>query len=75
MWRSFFEGIEDLFVNYVFKYTFDPFREMSSWWGSNVVNWALFVLGIVAFVYWMLQLKQFDDKGEEDKTITSHSYL
>ncbi len=74
MWRTFFEGIEDLFVNYLF-WPYDFFRFMSNWWASNTVNWILFILGFVAFVYWMLQLKKFDDNGEEDKTISSHSYL
>ena len=36
----------------------------------------LFVnIGMVAFVYWMLQLKKYNDNGEEDKSISSHSYL
>jgi hypothetical protein len=32
-------------------------------------------IGVVAFVYWMLQLKSFNDNNEEDKSISSHSYL
>ncbi|MEL6917732.1 MAG: uracil phosphoribosyltransferase [Bacteroidota bacterium] len=46
-----------------------------SWTLSNVVNWILFAIGSVAFVYWMLQLKKFNDNGEEDKSSTSHAYL
>jgi hypothetical protein len=30
---------------------------------------------LVAAVYWMKQLKIFNDNGEEDKSISSHSYL
>lgn len=75
MWSSFFYWIEDMFVNYIFKYTLDPFREMGNWWASNTVNWFLAIIGMVAFVYWMLELKKYDDKGEEDKSISSHSYL
>jgi hypothetical protein len=26
-------------------------------------------------IYWMKQLKIFNDNGEEDKSISSHSYL
>lgn len=74
MWRSLFEGIEDFSVNVLFM-PFDFFRFMESWWASNAVNWILALVGMVAFVYWMLQLKQYDDNGEEDKSITSHSYL
>ena len=72
--KAFFEGIEDLFVNVLFA-PFDMFRFMESWWASNLVNWVLAIIGMVAFVYWMLQLKKYNDNGEEDKSITSHSYL
>ena len=72
--RAFFEGIEDLFVNVLF-WPFDLLRFMEDWWASNAVNWIFMIIGFVAMVYWMLQLKKFDDKGEEDKTISSHSYL
>ncbi len=74
MWRSFFEGIEDLFVNILFA-PYDFFRFMENWWAANLVNWVLFVICIVAFVYWMLQLKKFNDNNEEDKSSTSHSFL
>ena len=33
------------------------------------------IIGFVAMVYWMLQLKSFSDNNEEDKSISSHSYL
>ncbi len=72
---SFFYGIEDLFVNFIFKYTMDPFRFMDSWTLSNSINWVFMIIGSIAFVYWMGQLKSFNDNGEEDKSITSHSYL
>ncbi|NHF59098.1 uracil phosphoribosyltransferase [Flavobacteriaceae bacterium TP-CH-4] len=72
--KAFFEGIEDLFVNYLFS-PYDFFRFMENWWTSNVVNWLFFIIGMVAFVYWMLELKKYNDRGEEDKSITSHSYL
>ncbi|UOY08820.1 uracil phosphoribosyltransferase [Muricauda sp. SCSIO 64092] len=70
----FFYGIEDLFVNVLF-WPFDFFRFMESWWTSNAINWIFMIMGLVAMVYWMGQLKIFDSNGEEDKSITSHSYL
>ena len=73
--KALFEAIEDLFVNFIFKYTMDPFRFMESWWASNMINWLLAIIGMVAFVYWMLELKKYNDNGEEDKSVTSHSYL
>lgn len=72
--KAFFEGIEDLFVNVLFA-PYDFFRFMENWWGANTINWLLALIGFVAFVYWMLQLKKYADNNEEDKSITSHSYL
>ncbi|WP_297704324.1 uracil phosphoribosyltransferase [uncultured Eudoraea sp.] len=72
--RAFFEGIEDLFVNGLF-WPYDFFRFMSNWWTANTVNWIFAILGAIAMIYWLIQLKKFDDSGEEDKSITSHSYL
>ena len=74
--RDFFYGIEDLFVNYIF-FPFDFLRQIgkNDWWMSNVVGWIFFLLCFGAFVYWMLQLKSFNDNNEEDKSISAHSYL
>ncbi|TMU55043.1 DUF6341 family protein [Flagellimonas algicola] len=71
---KFFYGIEDLFVNYLFA-PYDLFRFMESWWASNTVNWIFTIIGFVAMVYWMKELKIFNDNGEEDKSITSHTYI
>ncbi len=74
--KDFFYAIQDLFVNFLFA-PFDALRalELDSWFGANIMSWILMALGLVAFVYWMLQLRAFDKNGEEDKSITSHSYL
>lgn len=72
--RAFFEAIEDLFVNVLF-WPYDFFRFLESWWTSNFINWLFLIVGTVAMVYWILQLKKFNDRGEEDKEITAHSYL
>jgi hypothetical protein len=74
--KDFFYAIQDLFVNILFA-PFDALRELelTSWLGSNVMSWLFLATGLVAFVYWMLQLKKFNDNGDEDKSISSHSYL
>ena len=74
--KDFFYAIQDLFVDILFA-PFDALRalQLDSWWAANIVSWILTVIGLVAFVYWMLQLKKFDDNNEEDKSITSHPYL
>lgn len=74
--KDFFYAIQDLFVNILF-WPFDKLREieLDSWWVANAVSLILIVIGIVAFVYWMIQLKGFNDNNEEDKSVTAHSYL
>lgn len=74
--KDFFYAIQDLFVNVLFT-PFDALRalELTNWFGANVMSWLFMAIGLVAFVYWMGQLKKFNDNGEEDKSISSHSYL
>lgn len=74
--KDFFYAIQDLFVNFLFK-PFDWLRtlQLDNWWAANIFSWLFLIIGLVAFVYWMGQLKKFNDNGEEDKSITSHSYL
>ena len=74
--KDFFYGIQDLFVDVLFA-PFDSLRalELENWFAANGVNWLFMIIGFVAFVYWMGQLKKFNDNNEEDKSISSHSYL
>ena len=72
--KAFFEGIEDIFFNHLF-WPYDFFRYMHNWWSSNIINWIFFLLGIVAMFYWLSQLKIFNDRGEEDKSISAHSFM
>ncbi|MBV1922838.1 MAG: uracil phosphoribosyltransferase [Flavobacteriaceae bacterium] len=75
-WKGFFEGIQSLFVDVVFA-PFDMLRSIApeSWFLSNIMSWILMAIGVVAFVYWMGQLKKFNDNNEEDRTSTGHTYL
>ena len=74
--KDFFNAIQDLFENVLLS-PFDALRalELENWFGANIMTWLFMGIGLVAFVYWMLQLKSFSDNGEEDKSISSHSYL
>lgn len=74
--KDFFYAIQDLFVDVLFA-PFDALRalELSNWWLANFMSWIFILIGMAAFVYWMLQLKGYNDNNEEDKSITSHSYL
>lgn len=74
--KDFFYAIQELFEEYLFI----PFNalktlELDSWWAANTVSWIFTITGMAAFTYWMLQLKKANDNNEEDKSITSHSYL
>lgn len=73
---DFFYAIQDLFINVVLA-PFDALRalELESWFTANTVSWLFIIIGLVAMVYWMLQLKIFDANNEEDKSISAHSYL
>lgn len=74
--KDFFYAIEDLFVNVLFApYDYLRFMELENWWTANIVSWIFTIIGLVAFTYWMLQLKSFNDNNEEDKSITAHQYL
>ena len=77
---AFFYWIQDLFENWIFYYTMDQFRRdfgifSGSWWTANTLNWIFMIIGFAAMVYWMGQLKIFSDNDEEDKSISSHSYI
>jgi hypothetical protein len=74
--KDFFYGIQDLFVGGLFT-PFDELRELelSNWFAANGMSWIFMAIGFVAFTYWMLQLKKYNDNNEEDKSISAHSYL
>ncbi len=74
--KDLFYAIQDLFVNFLFK-PLDALRalELENWFAANVISWIFLIIGFAAMVYWMKQLKTFNDNNEEDKSISSHSYL
>lgn len=74
--KDFFYAIQDLFVDVLFA-PYDALRalELENWFLANTVSWLFVIIGFVAMVYWMLQLRIFDNNNEEDKSISSHSYL
>lgn len=74
--KDFFYAIQDLFVNVLFA-PMDAIRalELESWFTANLISWIFIIIGFVAMVYWMIQLKGFNDNNEEDKSVSAHSYL
>ncbi|MDT0689630.1 uracil phosphoribosyltransferase [Salegentibacter sp. F188] len=74
--KDLFEGIEDLFVNVLFA-PLDWIRELEleSWFLANALNFFFVIIGFVAFLYWMKQLKGFNDNNEENRDPKAHSFL
>ncbi|MGM1054677.1 MAG: DUF6341 family protein [Bacteroidota bacterium] len=74
--KEFFEGIASLFEDVLFI-PFDLLRdlELESWFLANFMNWIFVIIAFVAFLFWMLQLKKFNDNDEEDRDPTAHSFL
>jgi Family of unknown function (DUF6341) len=73
---AFFEGIQTLFVDFLFK-PLDALRaeELNNWWIANIVSWTL--MGICAYyiVYWCKQLQAHQKNNEENQDTTAHSFL
>ena len=74
--KDLFNSIQELCESVLFV-PFNGLRklELTNRWGANIATGVFMGIGIIAFIYWMLQLKSFSDKNEEDKSISSHSYL
>ena len=74
--KEIFEGIAWLFEEVLFI-PFNALRELelNSWFLANIMNWIFLIVGFTAFIYWMLQLKKFNDNNEEDRDPTAHSFL
>ena len=74
--KAFFEGIQTLFVDFLFK-PWDLLRsfELSSWFGANILNWIFMIICASAMIYWIKQLKLHKDNNEENQDTTAHSFL
>ena len=74
--KDFFEAIAWLFEEILFLPHQTLSRlELDSWWLANSVNFLFLLVGFAAMVYWINQLKIFNDRGEENKDPSAHSFL
>ena len=74
--RAFFEGIESVFVDFLFlPLDFLRALELNSWWLANIVSWALLITCAYYFVYWCKELAKHRDNNEENQDTTAHSFL
>lgn len=73
---AFFEGIQYLFVNILFA-PLDFLRRLEpvSWFAASTINWIFMIICAGAIVYWIKQLRIFDDAGTENQDTTAHSFL
>ncbi|MBD3725199.1 MAG: uracil phosphoribosyltransferase [Flavobacteriaceae bacterium] len=74
--KSFFEAIQSLFVDFLFK-PFDWLRslELTDWWTANTINWIFILICCGAMLYWMKQLRVFKSNNEDEQDTTAHSFL
>ena len=74
--RAFFEGIQSLFVDFLFK-PLDLLRnlELSNWWLANIISWVLIIVCCYYTVYWCKQLAIHRANNEENQDTTAHSFL
>jgi len=74
--KAFFEGIESV-TEAILTTPFDGIRdlELSNWFIANGLNWIFVIIGFAALIFWLKELKRYDEEGTDDKSSTSHSYL
>lgn len=74
--KAFFEGIQSLFVDFLFL-PLDFLRrlELSSWFAANLINWIFMIICAIAMVYWVMQLSLHQKNNEENQDTTAHSFL
>lgn len=74
--KEIFEAIAWLFEEVLFvPHQILSDLELKNWWIANGVNFLFLLVGFVAMVYWINQLKIFNDRGEENKDPSAHSFL
>jgi|TARA_B110001454_G_C12686685_1_gene420458 hypothetical protein len=49
--------------------------ELKDWFAANTINWLFIVIGFAAMLYWLKQLKIFNDEGTEKRDVVSHSFF
>ena len=74
--KAVFEAIAYLFEEVLFI-PLNMLRDLgaSNWFAANALNWFFLMIGFAGLIYWLRQLKKFNDNNEEDFDSTSHSFL
>lgn len=74
--RDFFEGIASFFEDFAFG-PLNWLRETQydSWWLANIFNWIFILIAVAALIYWLKELRKYDELDDEDREPTAHSFL
>ena len=74
--KDFFYTIAWVFDEILFL-PFDFLRtlQFDSWVLANIMSWGFLLIGLLGVVYWIRELKHFDDNGEENRDFTAHPFL
>ena len=74
--KAFFEGIQSLFVDFLFiPMDFLRNLELSTWFGANIINWIFMIIAASAMVYWIKQLQLHKANNDVYQDTTAHSFL
>lgn len=68
---DFFQWIAHIFEDFLFI-PIDYMRHWQdqTWWGANLINWVFIIIFLLAFGYWLNQLKLFYEYDKENKPET-----
>lgn len=74
--KAFFELIQSLFVDFLLL-PFDFLRhlELRTWFGANAINWLFMLVCAYFIVFWIKQLRLFNENNAEAQDTTAHSFL
>ena len=74
--KAFFEGIQTLFVDFLFKpHDFLRQLELKSWLSANIFNWILMIVCAYYIVFWCKQLMFHKHDNQEAQDTSAHSFL
>ncbi|WP_318641748.1 DUF6341 family protein [Flavobacterium ardleyense] len=74
--KAFFEGIQSLFVDFLFlPMNFLRELELTTWFGANIINWIFVIICTTAMVYWVKQLQLHKSNNEDYQDTTAHSFF
>lgn len=62
--NNIFKAIGDFFRSVLFA-PYEEIRFMDSWWVQNMVSWVFILIALIAFLYWLRELKKYQNTENE----------